>query len=162
MKEFTEKCIQYGFDGIVLENQEGAPDAQNEFIRQIRKHDPERKLTLIAGGCQHQGVITGAEALGYLDSGADACQLYAKVFTDGPFASKTIEQDLVEMKKLKEQNKITLREFGGYGLTVGDEKTGYNYNVVDFPKDQLNPPLVNPSRKYSYEGRDQIDLESDE
>lgn len=73
-------------------------EEQNEFIKEIRKFDVNNKLIVVAEGCQNQGVQSGAEALEYLNSGANACSIYSKLFTDGPLCLKEMEIQLEKSK----------------------------------------------------------------
>jgi len=69
------------------------------LIKGIRSTDKGNQLILVASGCQRQGVQTAEEAKKYLEAGANAFQLYGNLFTQGPFAVKEIEQDLIKLFK---------------------------------------------------------------
>jgi hypothetical protein len=48
VKTITEKCLAHKLDGIVI--QDSDDQRQNILLKEIRKHDPRRELTLISVG----------------------------------------------------------------------------------------------------------------
>lgn len=54
-RQMAKACLEYGIDGIVVDSQNKEYTQQNqvELIKAIREVDKERKLTVIAAGCNN-------------------------------------------------------------------------------------------------------------
>ena len=94
-------CLKYGIDGVIVSAQGNQEDSELQeklvdVIKAIRLEDKQNKLTVIAAGCQYQGVQTGAEAVKYLKAGATNVQILSRMFVEGPYAPRNLEREIFQ------------------------------------------------------------------